>query len=82
MDPELAVAAQFMNHFEAEVALTALEAAGIEASIRSDDCGGLYPQLSLGAVDVIVRSEDLARATEVLRTAPAAVAEHQQSTDA
>ena len=54
---------------EAEVARTALEAAGIEATIRHDDCGGQGPQLGLMGVELLVRSEDAARAEEILATA-------------
>jgi nucleoside phosphorylase len=62
----------FINVFEAEIAQTALEAAGIESVIHADDCGGLRPHLQLGGVGLMVRPEDVVRAEEVL-TAEAAV---------
>ena len=65
---ELVVVRTFLNAFEADAAVAALSGSGIEAIKRCDDCGGLRPQLWLGGVDVVVRSEDLERATEVLQT--------------
>jgi hypothetical protein len=34
--------------------------------IRSDDCGGLRPHLWMGGIELLVRSEDVTRATELL----------------
>lgn len=67
METELVVVGTFINHFPADVAKSALEAAGIDAMIRSDDCGGLRPHLWMGGVQVLVRAEDRQRALEVLR---------------
>jgi hypothetical protein len=64
----------FINMFEAEVAQSALEAAGIASVIRADDCGGLRPHLQLGGIDLLVRPEDSAEAEHVL-TADAEVAD-------
>ena len=47
----------FVNKIEAEVALSALEAAGIRAFIQRDDCGGIR---------LVVRREDIDLATEIL----------------
>jgi hypothetical protein len=63
---DLVVVATFVNNFEAEVARSALEAAGIDVMIRADDCGGLRPHLWMGGVEIVVRREDAARAQEVL----------------
>lgn len=41
-----------------------LDEAGIESMIRSDNAGGMYP--SLAGVELLVRAEDLERATEAL----------------
>jgi hypothetical protein len=65
-DKELVVIRTFLNHFDADIAQTALEAAGIDSMIRSDDCGGMRPHLWLGGVDILVRSEDADKAEEVL----------------
>jgi len=56
----------FTTHIEADLASTALAAAGIDASIRADDCGGVYP--FKGGVELLVASEDGAVAAEVLST--------------
>ena len=56
----------FLNRIEAELALSALEAAGIEATLSRDDCGGVRPSLWLSGVDFLVRPEDYRRATDVL----------------
>jgi hypothetical protein len=56
----------FLNRIEAELALSALEAAGIEAVMLRDDCGGVRPSLWLTGIDLLVRPEDFRRATDVL----------------
>ncbi|HET9263525.1 MAG TPA: DUF2007 domain-containing protein [Vicinamibacterales bacterium] len=66
MEQDLVVVRSYLNHFTADVARTALEAAGIDTMIRSDDCGGLRPHLWLGGIQLLVRAEDRHRANEVL----------------
>ena len=66
MNPELVLIRTYLNHFDAELARTALEAGGIDSMIRSDDCGGMRPHLWMGGVELIVRSEDAAAADEIL----------------
>jgi len=56
----------FLNLVEAEIAASALEAAGIPYAINKDDCGGLRPTLWLSGVRLLVRPEDADAATEVL----------------
>jgi hypothetical protein len=56
----------FLNRIEADLALSALEAAGIEAVLSRDDCGGVRPSLWMSGVDLLVRPEDFRRATDVL----------------
>lgn len=56
----------FLNRIEAAVALSAVQAAGIDAVLAGDDCGGVRPSLWLTGVDLLVRPEDVRRATEVL----------------
>jgi hypothetical protein len=51
---------------EAEVARARLAAAGIAASVHSDDAGGMYPNLSTSGVRVMVQEQDLEYAEEVL----------------
>ena len=56
----------FLNHFDAELARMALEAAGIQCFVRSDDCGGMRPHLWMAGIDLLVHVEDQQRAEEVL----------------
>ena len=56
----------FLNHVDADVAKSALEAAGITSLIRADDCGGVRPHLWMGGVELLVTEEDQAQAEEVL----------------
>ncbi len=70
--PALVVIRSFGDRIEAELAQSALEAAGIVAMVRSDDAGGLRPALAFSnGAQLVVRGEDAARADEILRT-PAA----------
>ena len=71
-DGALVAVRSYVNHFEADVDKSALDAAGIESMIRSDDCGGLRPHLWLGGVELLVREEDAAQAREILDTPAAA----------
>lgn len=66
MPRDLVVIRTFLNAVEAEIAQTALEAAGIPAAVRADDCGGLRPHLQFGGIALLVRTEDSARAEHVL----------------
>jgi hypothetical protein len=56
----------YINHFEADIAKMTLEAAGIDSVVRSDDCGGMRPHLWMGGVELLVASEDISRADEIL----------------
>ena len=57
----------FGDRIEAELAHSALEAAGIESMIQADDAGGLQPGLALSnGISVLVRIEDAVAAAEVL----------------
>jgi hypothetical protein len=56
----------YLNHFDADLARMALEAAGIESFVRSDDCGGMRPHFWMAGVELLVRAEDAGRAEEVL----------------
>ena len=64
----LVVVGTYLNHFEADVARSALEAAGIESMIRSDDCGGLRPHLWMGGIQLLVRAGDADDAQAVLES--------------
>jgi len=58
----------FLNNVDAELAKSALEAAGITSMIRADDCGGVRPHLWMGGVELLVDEADQAQAEEVLGT--------------
>ena len=65
-DSKLIVVADFPNRIDAEIAQSALEAAGIESFVSADDAGGLRPNLWLSGVRLVVLDEDARRALEVL----------------
>ena len=61
-DLELVVVSTFGSAIEAEIARAVLHDAGIESMIRTDNAGGMYPPM--GDVELLVRKEDLALATQ------------------
>jgi hypothetical protein len=65
-DTDLVIVGTFLKHFEADLAHSALEAAGIDSVIRSDDCGGLRPHMWMGGIQLLVRSADAAYASELI----------------
>lgn len=58
----------FSQRYEVEMAKDLLEDASIQSFILSDDCGGVYPSLSLGnqGFHLMIKSEDQKRARQVL----------------
>lgn len=67
-DETFDVAATFLNHVDADLAKTALEAAGIDAAVSADDVGGMRPHMWMGGVRLLVRTTDLERAQSILAT--------------
>jgi len=66
---DLVVIRRFPDRIEADLARSALEAAGIESLVRADDMGGTRPHMWVSeGVDLVVRAENLAAAREVLDT--------------
>jgi len=67
-EPDLVVVHRFNTSQEAELAKSALEAAGIDAMVRRDNGGGMQPALAWAGtgVEVIVRTEDAQAARDVL----------------
>lgn len=66
---DLVVVQEFATKFDAEMARSALEAANVDAMVRADDAGGQQPGMWMAnGVKLLVRSEDAARAAEILRT--------------
>lgn len=74
---DLVVVRQFFSTIEAELALGALRAAGIEAMVSADDCGGMRPHLQVGRVSLLVRPEDVVDATGILDIAAESAAERE-----
>ena len=65
--PELVVVRTYQSGLDADLAKTALEAAGIESMVRSDNEGSQSPGLSFArGVELLVRSEDVEDADEIL----------------
>ena len=66
-ESDLVVVHSFGSRAEADLAKSALEAAGIDALVRSDDAGGLRPHMTfVNGADLLVRPEDAEAAREVL----------------
>ena len=66
-DADLVIVRTFLNPFDAELAKSALQAADIRSIVQADDAGGVQPGLWVGrGVGLLVRTEDAARANEVL----------------
>ena len=62
-DSALVVVHSFGNRPEADMAVSALDAAGIDAMVQADSGGGMRPHLAWAGVgfQVLVREEDAAR---------------------
>ena len=61
---DLVVISTFRSTADAQIAKGILDEVRIEAVIRADDAGGMYPALS--GADLLVRSEDVQKAHEAL----------------
>jgi Putative prokaryotic signal transducing protein len=61
---ELIAVSTFRSMADAQVAKGILDEEGIESMIQSDNAGGMYP--ALAGADLLVRSEDLEKATKAL----------------
>ena len=69
-DDDLVVIHTFSNQFEADMAISALEAAEIDAIIQADTAGGMRPHIAWasGGFKVLVREEDALEAKEILES--------------
>jgi hypothetical protein len=67
-DSELIVVHAFGSQAEADLAKSALDAAGIDAMVQADSGGGMRPSLAWAGVgfQVCVRAEDVEAARDVL----------------
>jgi hypothetical protein len=63
----LAVVATFQSTADAEIAKGVLAAVGVDALIRADNAGGMYPALI--PTELLVRTDDVARARDALARA-------------
>ena len=68
-EPDLIVLRMFKNRIDADLAKSALDAAGIDTILSADDAGGLQPGLwASEGVALLVRPEDALRASAILDT--------------
>jgi putative signal transducing protein len=68
-ESDLVVVRTFTDRIEADLASSALDAAGIESMVRGDDAGGTQPGMAMGhPIELIVRAADAAAARDVLDT--------------
>ena len=65
---DLVVVHTFNNRPEADLAKSALEAAGVDAMMQADDGGGMRPAMAWAgsALHLLVRVEDVEVAREIL----------------
>ncbi len=66
----LVVVGTYLSGPEADLARSALEAAGIDSVIRRDDCGGTRPSLWMGGIALLVSREDAEEAAAILTCSP------------
>jgi hypothetical protein len=78
----MAVVRTFINDAEAEIAASAIEAAGIEVTIHRDAAGGLQPNLDMYGIQLVVPDSDLDAANEVLNTIALPAADDEPAEDA
>ena len=66
--PDPVVLGEFSQRTEAELIYSVLDAAGINATVQSDDCGTVDPALAFArGVKIIVDMENFDQAKEVLQ---------------
>lgn len=70
-DAKLVVVETFGDQLAADMAKSALEAAGIDAMIQADSVGGTRPHVAFasGGYKILVREEDAGAARDVLKPA-------------
>ena len=61
---DLTVVSTFPSTADAQIAKGILDEVGIEAMIRADNAGGMYP--AIGEAELLVRTEDIQQANEEL----------------
>jgi hypothetical protein len=63
---DLVAVVTLINHYDVEMALSALRAARIDAFAQTEDRN--RPHLAMGGVRILVRAEDAPRAREILQS--------------
>lgn len=72
MTDEIVEIARFYNAMEGEVACAQLRSAKIKAYLKTDNAGGIHPELNFTrGVRLMVLAEDEEQAREVLAAGPA-----------
>ena len=64
--PDLVIVRTYLNRIDAELAHSALRAANIESLIDADGSAGTQPGLWMSGVKLLVRSDDVVQAEEIL----------------
>ncbi len=71
MADEIVEVGKFFNRLEAEVACAKLRADDISAYLKTDDAGGLHPELDFSrGIRLMVLAGDVASARELLTAGP------------
>ena len=70
VEANLVIVGEFSSEPEAEIAKSALEAAGIDAMIQSDTAGHMRTHIAWSGAGfrILVREEEAATAREILKT--------------
>ena len=71
---DFVVVRTFLTSIDADLAASALEAAGIPSAIRADDCGGVRPHLWMGGIRLLVGAGDVKDALAVLDSTTVTIA--------
>jgi hypothetical protein len=61
---DLVIVSTFRSTPDAQIVKGVLDEVGIDAMIRSDDAGGMYPAVS--GAELLVRAKDVQRANDAL----------------
>lgn len=71
MTEEIVEVARYFNIVEGELACAQVRAAGINAYLKTDNAGGIHPELNFTrGVRLMVLAEDEAAARELIASAP------------
>ena len=65
-ESQLVTIRTYLIRIDADLAASALAAAGIDVLVRPDDCGGMRPHMWYGGIELLVRAEDVEQAERIL----------------